>query len=129
MRQVSRTTFGALKNVKFRLSQNSMKFDVIARFRETIPTVKPVSSSEIKKFILDFDRNYYFTLLSKIRIFRGFTPYASNCWTSAGIIQGELDELGIFDWLLTKIERNEKDDLGRMGTIISGIWNQQKSQI
>ena len=46
---------------------------MIARFRETIPTVKPVSSSEIKKFISDFDRNYHFTLLSKIRIFRGFT--------------------------------------------------------
>ena len=51
-----------------------MKFDMIARFRETIPMVKSVSSSEIKKFISDFDRNYHFTLLSRIRIFRGFTP-------------------------------------------------------
>ena len=72
MRQVSRTTLSALKNVKFRLSRNSMKFDVIARFCETIPTVKPISSSEIKKFISDFDQNYHFTILSKIRIFRGF---------------------------------------------------------
>ena len=70
---MSRVTLGALKNVKFRLSPNSTKFDVVARFRETILTVKPVSSSEIKKFISDFDRNYHFTLLSKIRIFRGFT--------------------------------------------------------
>ena len=35
------------KTCKFRLSQNSTKFDVVARFRETIPTVKSVSSSEI----------------------------------------------------------------------------------
>ena len=37
------------KACKFRLSRNSMKFDVIARFRETIPTMKSVSSSEIQK--------------------------------------------------------------------------------
>ena len=35
------------KTCKFRLYQNSMKLDVVARFRETIPTVKSVSSSEI----------------------------------------------------------------------------------
>ena len=40
-------TLGASKNVKFRLSWNSMKFDGVTRFRETIPTVKSVSSSEI----------------------------------------------------------------------------------
>ena len=40
-------TLGASKNMKFRLSRNSTKFDVIARFRETIPTVKSVSSFEI----------------------------------------------------------------------------------
>ena len=45
--QVSRTPLRASKNVKFRLSRNSTKFDVVARFYETIPTVKPVSSSEI----------------------------------------------------------------------------------
>ena len=27
-----------------------MKFDVVARFRETIPTVKSVSSSDLEKF-------------------------------------------------------------------------------
>ena len=69
---MSRITLGASKNVKFRLSRNSMKFDVVARFREMILTVKPVSSSEIKKFISDFDQNYHFTLLSKIRIFPRF---------------------------------------------------------
>ena len=31
MRQVSRTTLGALKNVKFQLSRNSAKFDMVAR--------------------------------------------------------------------------------------------------
>ena len=40
-------TLGALKNVKFQLSQNSTKFDVVARFREMILTVKSVSSSKI----------------------------------------------------------------------------------
>ena len=75
MRQVSRTTLGALKYVKFLLSRNSIKFDVVARFHETIITVKPVWSSEIKKFISDFDRNYHFTLLSKTRIFRDFIGY------------------------------------------------------
>ena len=40
-------TPSALKNVKFRLSQNIMKFDWVTRFRETIPTVKSVLSSKI----------------------------------------------------------------------------------
>ena len=44
--QVSRTPLCASKNVKFRLSRNLMKFDMVTRFRETIPTVKSVSSSE-----------------------------------------------------------------------------------
>ena len=35
------------KTCKFRLSRNLTKFDVVARFRETIPTVKFVSSFEI----------------------------------------------------------------------------------
>ena len=35
------------KACKFRLSRNLTKFDVVARFRERIPTVKSVSSSEI----------------------------------------------------------------------------------
>ena len=41
------STLGALKNVKFRLSWNSTKFDVVARFYEKISTVKSVLSSEI----------------------------------------------------------------------------------
>ena len=36
-----------LKTCKFLLSRNSTKFDMAARFREMIPTVKFVSSSEI----------------------------------------------------------------------------------
>ena len=72
MRQVSHSTLGALKNVKFRLYRNSTKFDVISRFCETILTVKPVLSSEIKKFISDFDRNYYFTIFFKNSNFPGF---------------------------------------------------------
>ena len=65
--------------VNSRLSQNLTKSDMVARFRETIPTVKSVSSSETYKnsgFLLNFYRS---TILSKIRIFRGFTP----CLTEA----------------------------------------------
>ena len=46
---------------------------MVARFRKTIQTVKSVSSSEIKKFRSDFDRNYNFNIFSKIRIFWDFT--------------------------------------------------------
>ena len=53
-------TLGASQNVKFRLSRNSTKLDVVARFRETIPTVKSVSSSEIFFF--------FFLILTKITI-------------------------------------------------------------
>ena len=42
------------KTCKFRLSPNSTKFDVVARFHETIPTVKSVSSSEIQRINFGF---------------------------------------------------------------------------
>ena len=42
------------KTCQLRLSQNSTKFDVLARFRETIPTVKSVSSSEIQRINFRF---------------------------------------------------------------------------
>ena len=48
------------------------EFDLIARFHETIPMVNPVSSSEIKKFISDFDQNYHFTIFSKNSDFSRF---------------------------------------------------------
>ena len=35
------------KNVKSRSPQNPTKFDVVAKFRETISTEKSVSSSEV----------------------------------------------------------------------------------
>ena len=35
------------KNVKFRLPQNSTKFDRVTRFHEMIPTMKSISSSKI----------------------------------------------------------------------------------
>ena len=44
--QVSRIPLRASKNVKFRLFRNLTKFDMVARFHETIPTVKFVSSSK-----------------------------------------------------------------------------------
>ena len=42
------------KTCKFRLSRNSTKFDAVAIFCETIPTVKSVSSSEIQRINSDF---------------------------------------------------------------------------
>ena len=42
-KQVSLATLGASKNVKFRMSRNSMKFDGVTRFRETIPMVMSIS--------------------------------------------------------------------------------------
>ena len=42
------------KTCKFRLSRNSTKFYVLARFRERIPTVQSVSSSEIHRINYGF---------------------------------------------------------------------------
>ena len=42
------------KTCQLRLSRNSTKFDVLPRFRETIPTVKSVSSSEIQRINFGF---------------------------------------------------------------------------
>ena len=47
--QVSRTPLRASKNVKFQLSRNSTKFDVVVKLRKTISMEKSVSSSEIYK--------------------------------------------------------------------------------
>ena len=46
------------KYVKFRLPRNPTKFDWVARFRETIPTVQSVSLSEILKN-LNFSPDYF----------------------------------------------------------------------
>ena len=42
------------KTCKFRLSRNSMKFDVLAIFCETIPTMKSISSSKIQRINFRF---------------------------------------------------------------------------
>ena len=42
------------KTCKFRLSQNSTKFYVLARFHETILTVKSILSSEIQRINYGF---------------------------------------------------------------------------
>ena len=46
-----------------------MKFDMVARFRETIPTMRSVRHSRSRK-ISKFDQNYHFTIFQKIRISR-----------------------------------------------------------
>ena len=59
----------ASKSVKFQLSRNPTKFERVARFCETIPTVKSVSSSEIYKisrfYLVLFRQNYRFALFQK----------------------------------------------------------------
>ena len=66
-----------LKNVKFRLSRNSTKFNWVTRFRETIPMVKSVLSSNIYKnsrFSIVLLRQLSFChFFSKIEFFPGFT--------------------------------------------------------
>ena len=64
---------------KIRLSQNSMKFFLVIRFREMNPTVKYVSSSGIyKKFQASLNHFGNLTVLSffrKIKFFPGFTLF------------------------------------------------------
>ena len=63
----------ALKNVKSRPPRNPTKFDMVAKFRETILTEKFVSSSEIYKHfgfsakitILPFIQNHVFSGVSQ----------------------------------------------------------------
>ena len=52
------------KTCRFRLSQKIMKFYVLTRFRETIPTVQSVLSSEIERinYGFFFNRNYNFVM-------------------------------------------------------------------
>ena len=68
------------KNVKFRQSRNSTKFNWGARFREMIPTVQSVLSSEIYKnpnfSSGTISANYRFAIFSekfKFKFFTGFT--------------------------------------------------------
>ena len=63
---------GVSKNVQVLTVSEFDKIDVVNRFRETIPTVKFVSSSESRK-IPDFDQNYDFAIFQKIEIFSGLT--------------------------------------------------------
>ena len=65
------------KTCKFRLSRNSTKFNVLARFRETIPMVKSVLSFEIQRKNFGFltklqfcNRNYDFAIFPEIGISR-----------------------------------------------------------
>ena len=60
------------KTCKFRPSRNSTKFDVVARFRETIPTMNLFCYPRSRK-ILDFYQNYDFAIFSKIGILSGLT--------------------------------------------------------
>ena len=64
------------KTCKLRLSRNSIKFDVVARFCETIPTEKSVLSSKIHRinFFIS-DRNYDFVIFLEIEIFSGLTIF------------------------------------------------------
>ena len=60
------------KNVKSRLPRNPTKFDVVAKFHETVQRRSPFCHSKSRK-ISDFYRNYDFTIFEKIGIFSGLT--------------------------------------------------------
>ena len=57
-------TLDALKNMKFRLSRNLMKFDRVTRFREMNSTMKSFRHPRSRKFSV-FNRNYRFTFFQK----------------------------------------------------------------
>ena len=61
-------TPGILKNVKFQLSRNPTKFDVITRFRETNSTVK-ISSFQPKLPFYHFSKKLNFSPSFTICIF------------------------------------------------------------
>ena len=60
------------KNMKSRPPQNPTKFDVVAKFRETISTRSPFRHPRSRK-ISDFYQNYDLALFEKIGIFSGLT--------------------------------------------------------
>ena len=68
---MSLVTLGVLKNVKFRLSQSSTKFDAVARIHETIPMVKMFHHPRSRK-ILDFPLKLHFYHFSEKLNFLGF---------------------------------------------------------
>ena len=73
---MSRITFVASKNMKFRLSQNLTKFDAVTRLHENIPTVKSVSSSEIYKnsrFLAEITILHFFRKLKFSRVLQMVT--------------------------------------------------------
>ena len=60
----------ALKNVKFRLSQNPTKFDEVTRFHEMNSTVKSISSSEIQKISGSQPKLPFYHFSEKLNFFR-----------------------------------------------------------
>ena len=82
--QVSFTTLDASKNVKFRLSWNSTKFNVVARFRKMLSTVKSISSYQIYKifgflteiivlpFLIKFDFLRFYSIKPGSQVYDSF---------------------------------------------------------
>ena len=77
------------KTCKFRLSRNFTKFYVLARFRETIPTVKSVLPSEIQRinsrffyrnnnFVIEITILPFFQKLEFLRSYKDTKKFLSN---------------------------------------------------
>ena len=70
------------KTCQLRLSRNSTKFDVLARFRETIPTIKNVSSYEIYRinfgFLIEIMILPFFQKLEFLGSYRGNSAHDSS---------------------------------------------------
>ena len=66
------------KNVKFRLSRNSTKFDKVTRFREKNSTMKSVLSPEIYKIFGFQPKLPFYHFSEKLNFSENFTSIMSN---------------------------------------------------
>ena len=114
---------------KFRLSRNSTKFDVLAKFHETIPTEKSVSSSEIRR--INFRFLTEITILSffqKLEISRVLKKESDKSYGCCQRQKQNMRHNKLYGCRLCwKTKR--KDVTGRIGVVYFGRENEGTRQI